>query len=405
MPLFHVTASTPGEYLAVLPHIISYHPHEQLVIVYEHRHHTQSCLLLQLPLDDEHAALAHVRAATARDDFDSCHLVGYGPRTLVDPAFHAVVPALAAHLQPAGIYRVHDGRYHTYTADGAEHDTAGQPLPEAPPAVAAAVAHGWAPARSRQDLLSQFAPTTGRERHISDYMGLIAALELSASIPPDPADRYRPMPAAAVTVTRAELATTLDTWQQTGQLDDKHVTRLALAVHITQVRDEVIGRLAAAFVADDYHHISVERSMWLTVMRRVHLTLITPPANLYALAAWMMGDYVHASEALNHALRCDPSSTMAKLVMNLVDSTASPDPIVPPMASSPEETRAAQGKATPSWVEPFEIAIERMLDTFSWEDLVAAGRLVPTCEAQTELEPPITTAEPADNGCHGPRHG
>ncbi|MGI5293071.1 DUF4192 domain-containing protein [Nonomuraea polychroma] len=379
-----ISADTPGELLALLPHMLGYHPDEQLVVAYIRDQVVRGCILQPLPLDNDPSALAAIAHGARRVNADTCLVIGYGREQLTTPALETVVPYVAAEF-PIAVFRVHDGRYYTLGDHTPQHVIDHQPLPDAPAAVA--IAHGMAPARSRQDLLTRLAPVTGRRRHISTYMGLIAALDMIAALPADPDNPRTPIAEPAVAAARAIVDTARATWSRTNRLDDKHMTQLALATHIIEVRDEIISTIAAEYMADHRDSLRLEQSMWLTVMRHVPLQLIAPPATLYALTAWATGDYLHASQVLNHALAHHPTYEMATMLYTVVDHVVPPDTSMARLACPAALTRTRQGPGEQAWMPPFVAAVDNMLATFTPDDIVAAVRLIPACPRQPALEP------------------
>jgi hypothetical protein len=161
---------SPAGVLAVVPHLLGFHPSKSFVILglVPPRGRVKLGFRYDLP-DPPDAAVAeeiagHAMAILARQRITTAVLIGYGPGQLVTPVADTLRAAAGrARLSLREVLRVENGRYWSYLchdpaccpADGVPYD------PVAHPAAAALVTAGLAAYPDRQSVVRTLAPVKG----------------------------------------------------------------------------------------------------------------------------------------------------------------------------------------------------------------------------------------------------
>ncbi|MGI5293014.1 DUF4192 domain-containing protein [Nonomuraea polychroma] len=399
-----------SDFIAVLPHIIGYHPTNELWLVLAHGDDmvaTLPCTLPLVPLDDQLSQqLLDVINRTGANQFV---LVGYGPDNVVTPAFDALMRRLAPHLAMMAAYRVHDGRYYTFCGcpDACDTYTRGEPIPGESPAVARAVVEGWVAHPDRDAAHAYLTPVGGHERHAINYWALLTVLHMAADfLRPDNHDgtTVRPSVAVAVDDARARLAAAVRTYRdRSAHLDDKALNRLAFAVLVPPVFDEALALIGAAADTDRRHHtdtVDAHERLWLDIMRRTHASIAALPCVLYANAAMANGRApLIPLMALDYAAAFDPTCAPAKTLYSTIERGITAREHVAALASrTVQQVRDAAGPARAEWMHAQAEKFVHVVGSFDRMDLLAAQRLTwkarkrPELPAAPDLRPPHLTA-------------
>jgi hypothetical protein len=303
--------------LAVVPHLLGFHPANSLVVLGISGPHGRIRLAFRydLPEPPDQALsadiAAHAAAVLDREHLTVAIVIGYGGGQAVTGVVDVVVPALrSARVIVHDVLRVHEGRYWSYLCsdphccppEGMPYDPAGHP------AAAALEAAGLAARANRAALASTLAraaeaiepmaQAVERARHraarlIEDSLHAIEGGDVLQSI----ADAGRRSVRLAVAQYRrgAELT----------DLDE--IAWLGLALTDLRVRDDAWARMDPQF--NEAH-----QRLWAHLVRMLPAEFVPAPAALMAFTAWQSGDGALASIAVERALSADPEYSMAKLI-------------------------------------------------------------------------------------------
>ncbi|MFW5471625.1 DUF4192 domain-containing protein [Knoellia sp. CPCC 206435] len=323
--------SSAADLVAVLPHLLGYHPHDALVMVCLREGRVCLTAHQPLPADEQtHPALGALLAGMAKADPEAVVIVGYDDARPVEEALlHA-----ARACTEVGV-RVHDRILVTHdgwrSLDSGE--SSGGPS-TTPTVVAELVAAGVAPLASRDALATIVEPSTDAEavaRHIARYTARSDdenLLELYCTA----------------------WAVVLDTRDEAPLMTHKVAARAVMAVHDVTVRDLIVVRLTPGSLApDDVPGTTgaVLRSLptpawetdtgWDLVRshsrlqdRLVRLCAMTPdshaapPLSVLATWAWWRGDGALARVAIDRALRSRPDYRLALLLERMLDLAIPP---------------------------------------------------------------------------------
>ena len=346
-----IRVSSPADVLAVVPHLIGFHPAKSLVVMGVGRPRARVQLAFRYDLPDppdavhaadiaEHAAevLRHRRLSTVIG-------VGYGPGALVTP----VADALGAALRQAGLrlhelMRVEDGRYWSYLcqnpqccpADGVPFDV------RASPAAAAMTVAGLVAYPDRAALARTLDPVTGAAARSMDQATSrarerAAGLLAPTSSSPGPGGKGRTR--LLVEEGRRAVREAISTYRAGGRLlDDDVVAWLTVVLSHLAVRDDAWARM-------DPGHRAAHLRLWTDVARRAAPAYLPAPASLLAFTAWQSGDGALANIAIDRALAADPGYSLAQLLRDIMDAGVPPSAARVPM--TPEQVAATYDLAAP----------------------------------------------------------
>jgi len=337
-----VRVSSPADVLAVVPHLLGFHPGKSLVVMGVGRPRARVQLAFRYDLPDppdavhaadiaEHAAevLRHRRISTVIG-------VGYGPGALVTP----VADALAAALRQAGLrlhelMRVENGRYWSYLCQNPECCPAeGVPFDvRANPAAAAMTVAGLVAYPDRAALASTVAPVTGAAAR-SMEQATRRARERAADLIAQASAPGTGRPARLlVDEGRRAVRDAIDTYRAGGRLlADEPVAWLTVVLAHLPVRDDAWARMDAEYRA-------AHLRLWTDVVRRAAPAYLPAPASLLAFTAWQSGEGALANIAIDRALAADPGYSLAQLLRDIMDAGVPPSAARVPM--TPEQVAAS----------------------------------------------------------------
>lgn len=327
-------------FLAVIPHLLGFHPSRSMVVIGLDARHGRVKLAFRYDLPDPpDAARAreiadHAVGVLRKRRISTAIAAGYGAGTLVTPVAEVLRMAVrSAGITLRDLLRVADGRYWSYVCqdpgccppEGAAFDGV------AHPAAAALTAAGMAARPDRASLAETLAPLTGPA---ADSMSqateraLRRAGDLIAAAPRD-ADAMQPV----IDAGRAAVRDAIGTYRAAGQITDgDQVAWLAVTLADLRVRDDAWARM-------DPRHRAAHRRLWTDVVRRAAEPYVPAPASLLAFTAWQSGDGALANVAIERALAADPGYSMAHLLGQALDAGLPPSAARLPM--TPEEVEAS----------------------------------------------------------------
>ena len=342
-----VRMGSPGELLAVVPHLLGFVPQASLVVIGTAPPRDRIKVTLRYDLPDPPGAgiaadiAAHAVGVIGSQRLTAMTAVGYGTEVLVDPVAYALRDAARqAGIDLLDVLRVEDGRYWSYACgDEACCPAAGTPFdPAASSAAAAMASAGPSVLAGRAEVAARVAPVGGSaaasmrqathraERHAGQ---LLAKVRKSARL-----GAARQMIATAgLNAVGAMIATYRGGG---GYATDYQIAWITVALRDLRVRDDAWARM-------DPVHLDAHRRLWIEVTRRAQPGYVAAPASLLAFVAWQAGDGALANVALDRALADEPRYSMALLLRQVITAGAPPSLARLPM--TPEEVAASYDEA------------------------------------------------------------
>ncbi len=337
-----VKIGSPDGVLAVVPHLLGFHPSSSLVVlgIGGPRDQVQLAFRYDLP-DPADPSLsadisAHVSEVLDRQHITTAIVIGYGPGSLVTP----IIDLLRLGLRTAGIaihdlLRVEDARYWSYLcsepaccpAEGVPFEVAGHPA-----AVALSDA-GLTVHPDRASLARTVAPLAGAVASMSKATGRALrraeGLMQEAMALPDGGDVLRLVTDAG----RRAVKSAISLYRGGGEMTDHdQIAWLAVSLADLRVRDDAWARMDPEF--RDAH-----RRLWTDIVRHAPAMYVPAPAALLAFTAWQLGDGALAGVAIDRALDADPEYSMALLLSDAIQAGLPPSAARLPM--TPEEVAAS----------------------------------------------------------------
>jgi len=314
-----VGLSCPQDAIAVVPHLLGFHPSPgSLALIAFSASQNTGVLRYDIPPASQAAALTgHLIRCLASQRADEVIIIGYGPAAQVTPALTSTREALDGLLTVREILRVTDGRWWSLMCENpACCPPEGTPCDTASTVPAAQfTVHGSAPLPSRADLAATLGPVTGPEatrmravirRHARRLLPRIARAQSPAEFLPR---------VAALTALPVPLS-------------DDDTAELLVLIGIIRLRDE-------AWALTESRDPGEQVAFWTDVTRHAPGRHAAAPACLLAYAAaCMTGDSTRAGIAVEHALRADPSYSMALLLDDMLWSGRPPQQFRLPLTTA-----------------------------------------------------------------------
>lgn len=333
-----VRVSSPGDILAVVPHLLGFHPARSLVVVGAGRPPQRIELAFRYDLPDPPDAAAtaelagHAVAVLAQRRLHTVIGIGYGPGALVTP----VADALAAAVRERGLrlhelMRVEDGRYWSYICanpdccppGGVRFDV------QASPAAAAMTVAGLVAYPDRAALAGTLAPVTGaaaRAMQRATTQARARAARLAGLGRRGGLDPETRLLAEAGRKAVCDFIASYRAGQPITAADP--VAWLSVTLAHLPVRDDAWARM-------DPGHRDAHVRLWSDVVRRARPAYLAAPASLLAFTAWQCGEGALANIALDRALAADPRYSLAHLLRDILDAGVPPSEARLPM--TPEQ--------------------------------------------------------------------
>jgi hypothetical protein len=341
--------------LAVVPHLLGFHPADSLVMLGIGGPHARIRLAFRYdlpdPPDDEITAdiAEHAISVLRRQHLPMAIAVGYGAGAAVTPVMDVVGPALReAGVGIQDMLRVEDGRFWSYLC----HDPdccppEGTPFtPVGHPASDALAAAGLTVRADRAALAETLAPAAeaaapmraavGRARQrAGELIDLIAVT--------DGGDPFLPVADAG----RRSVKQVITRYRRGGRLTDyEEMAWLGVTLGDLRVRDDAWARMDPGF------HEAHQR-LWVDLVRHLPTEFVAAPAALLAFTAWQAGDGALASIAIERALDADPEYSMAHLIADALHAGLPPSaarlPMTPKQVAASYARRRGTGTIQPGW--------------------------------------------------------
>jgi len=345
-----IRVSSVAGFLAVIPHLLGFHPGRSMVVVGLDARRGRIVLAFRYDLPDPPDAARsrdiaeHAAAVLRKRRIRTAIAAGYGDGVLVTP----VAEQLRAGLRGAGIamrdlLRVQDGRYWSYVctdpgccpADGVPFDVS------AHPAAAAMTAAGMPARPDRASLADSLAPLTGQAAESmrqATERAVLRAAELIASSGA-PGGLW-----LAVEAGREAVRAAISIYRHGGRITDHdQLAWLTVTIADLRVRDDAWARMEPRHRAD-------HQRLWTDVVRHACEPYVPAPASLLAFTAWQSGDGALANVAIERALAADREYSMAHLIGQALDAGLPPSAARLPM--TPEEVEASYARTELGGTDP-----------------------------------------------------
>lgn len=340
-----VRVSSPADVLAVVPHLLGFHPALSFVVLGAASPGAHIELGFRYDLPDPPGAVAaqrivdHAVAVLTHRRATTVIAAGYGPGRLVTPVADLFTAATRAHhLRLRELLRVEDGRYWSYLcrnvnccpADGVPFDY------QSHPAAAAMTVAGMAAYPDRAARASTLAPLAGEAaarmaQAIERASGRASALAGAGG-------QARPGPLRVmVREGRRAVRDAITTYRAGGRITGPdELAWLMVALASLPVRDDAWARMVP-------QHREAHLALWGDIVRHASGPWLPAPASLLAFTAWQSGDGTLANIALDRALAADPGYSMALLLRDILDAGVPPSAARLPM--TPEEVADSYERA------------------------------------------------------------
>jgi Domain of unknown function (DUF4192) len=330
--------SSPADVLAVVPHLLGFHPENSFVVLgaAPPGEHVELGFRYDLPSPPGAEAtgqiVEHALTVLSHRGVTTVIAAGYGPGRLVTPVADAFAAALAGHgLRLRELLRVENGRYWSYLC----HNVACCPAEGVPfdyrsqPAAAAMTAAGMAAYPDRAARASVIAPLTGEAARAMGPAIERAAARAAALVGQATAQGARNTLRQLTDEGRRAVREAIARYRGGGRITDTGALAWLMVVLATlPVRDDAWARMVP-------EHREAHLSLWGDIVRHATTPWLPAPASLLAFTAWQAGDGALANMALDRALAADPSYSMALLLRDILDAGVPPSEARLPM--TPQE--------------------------------------------------------------------
>jgi len=342
-------------FLAVIPHLLGFHPSQSMVVVGLDARHGRIALAFRYDLPDPpdparaREIAVHVIGVLKKRQIRTVIAAGYGPGPLVTPVAESIQAATrGARVAVRDLLRVEDGRYFSYVCrDPRCCPPEGVPFDGPAHPVAAAMAAAGLPAcPDRASLAASLAPLTGPDadsmaqatqralRRVRDLRAATSARPTGPRRPGQAAgSREADGPRQATDAGRTAVRDAIATYRRGDQITDHdQMAWLTVSLADIRVRDDAWARM-------DPEYRFAHRRLWTDVVRHACEAYLPAPASLLAFIAWQSGEGALANIAIDRALAADPGYSMAHLIGQALDAGLPPSAARLPM--TPEEVEAS----------------------------------------------------------------
>ena len=341
-----VRVSGPADMLAVVPHLLGFHPQLSFVVIGASGPRQRVEIGFRYDLPDPPGAEAaaeiadHAVAVLAQRGASTVIGIGYGPGRLVTPVADAFAAAARQRrMDLRELLRVEDGRYWSYLcasaaccpADGTAFDY------QSHPAAAAMTVAGLAAYPDRDAVAATLAPLTGAAARSMDQAIDRACVKAQALM--DRAQRKGPGNPLRLVISQGRRAVreAIGVYRGGGRITDEDTFAwLAISLVNLAVRDDAWARMVP-------EHRQAHLALWADIVRRADGPWLPAPASLLAFTAWQAGDGTLANIALDRALTADPGYSMALLLRDILAAGVPPSQARLPM--TPDEVAESYARA------------------------------------------------------------
>ena len=346
LDLSRVRVSGPADILAVVPHLLGFHPKLSFVVIGAGGPRRRVEIGFRYDLPDppgaESAAeiAAHAVAVLAQRGATTVIGIGYGPGRLVTPVADAFTAAARRRsLEMRELLRVEDGRFWSYLCASPACCPAGGTVFDYPshPAAAAMTVAGLAAYPDRAAVAATLAPLAGAAAWSMDQAIERACVKAQSLM--DRAQRKGPGNPLRLAISQGRRAVreAVGVYRGGGRITDVDTFAwLAVSLVHLAVRDDAWARMVP-------EHRQAHLALWADVVRRADGPWLPAPASLLAFTAWQAGDGTLANIALDRALAADPGYSMALLLRDILAAGVPPSQARLPM--TPDEVAESYARA------------------------------------------------------------
>ena len=306
------TAQCLPDLLDLLPVLFGFSPQESFIAIATHGESRRFGFRLRMdlpPLEHVGPAAAQVAAHLRRQEPDGAVLIAVTDRGSDADALVAAVKAELTDIPVQDAVRTDGEQYWAYGPAG---PGIGKPyVSRCSPAIVDAVLGGMQILPDREALVARFAAVSGARKvamaAATDRVLGVALSELSGT------------PRADLGVLgMARIRPIIESHETGKSLTDAELATVATWVSSVQVRDHVWARMSRETA-------EATLELWTAVAQTVVEPFEAPVLCLAAFAAWLVGDGAQALIAIERALKAEPGYSMARLILQTLESGMSPE--------------------------------------------------------------------------------
>lgn len=348
-PSARVQVGSPAGLLAVVPHLLGFHPSRSLVVLGVTGPRDRVSLAFRYDLPEPPDAdlvtdiAEHAGAVLTRESITAVVLVGYGPASLVTPAAETVSRVLLHQgIGIREVLRAEGGRYWSALcqdpgccpADGVSYDPCSHP---AAATLARETGRDAFPDRAALARTLQPPPGSARPVRQATSRALRRLDRLMTTATRDGRDPSAALASAGRRAVRQAIAR----YRSGGRITERGpLAFLAVVIADLRVRDDAWARM-------DPEHREAHVRLWTDVVTGAAPEFIPAAASLLAFTAWQSGDGGLANVAVDRAVAADPAYSMALLIGEAVRSGLPPS--AARLSLTPEDVAASYAtQARPS---------------------------------------------------------
>lgn len=306
------TAQCLPDLLDLLPALFGFSPKESFIAIATHGESRRFGFRLRMdlpPLEHVGTAAAQIAAYLRRQEPDGAVLIAVTNRGSEADALVAAVKSELTDIPVQDAVRTDGEQYWAYGSAG---PGIGKPyVSRCSPAVVGAVVGGMQILPDREALVARFAAVSGARK-----VAMAAATDKVLGVT---LGELSETPLADLCALGLARIRPIIESHETGKTPtDVELATLATWVSSVQVRDHVWARMSRETA-------ETTLALWTAVAQSVVEPFEAPVLCLTAFSAWLVGDGTQALIAIERALKAEPGYSMAKLILQTLDSGMSPE--------------------------------------------------------------------------------
>jgi hypothetical protein len=314
--------SGPSELLELVPYLLGFRPERSVVLLGLSSPRKRLVVTARFDLGTPAAAARPWFHTARREGCDECVLVVYDEAISGAPLPHRSevrtwkTMARRHSLKLGDALAVGGNRWWSYVCKDIRCcPVEGKLLPSTGAVSAAAVSHGMVAASARSALVAELDPDPDRVAAVAAVLKHLDVTQVS--------------PIASVLAAEAQLAAVA---ARPEPCPPDVAARLLLSLTDVTVRDALMATITR-------HQVRTGMIFWRDLTQCAPEGLAAPPATMYALCAYAVGDGARANVGIDRALADRPGYRMAELLDAGVSGGLPPDAILPELAAAAAEER------------------------------------------------------------------